>query len=112
MATHAVKTADFMQRISDNDIALFDFWASWCGPCKAFAPIYEKSSEQYSDIFFGKVNVDEEQSLAAAAQIQAIPTLIITKKGKVIGKQVGALNAQQLEQVIHAAKDYDVNKVA
>lgn len=107
MATHAVTTDDFMSAIKDHDIALFDFWASWCGPCKGFAPIYEDSSAKHADIFFGKVNVDEEQQIAAAAQIQAIPTLVIAKHGKVIGKQVGALNAAQLEQVIEAAKEYN-----
>lgn len=109
MATHEVTTADFMQKIKDNHIALFDFWATWCGPCKAFGPIFEKSSDTHSDIYYGKVNVDQEQALAAAAQVQAIPTLIISKNGKVIGKQVGALNASQLEQVIDAAKNYKVS---
>ncbi len=107
MATHAVTTDQFMKTIKDNKIALFDFWATWCGPCKAFGPIYEDSSAEHPDIYYGKVNVDEEQALASAAQVQAIPTLVITKNGKVIGKQVGALNAAQLEQVINAAESYD-----
>ena len=108
MATIDLGAANFESTITDNDIVLVDFWASWCGPCRMFAPVYEKASQTHPDIVFGKVDTEAEQSLAAAAQITSIPTLMAFKGGTLVFSQPGALPAAGLEQVIAAVRDLDV----
>ena len=90
---------------------LVDFWASWCGPCRSFAPVFEKASEKHPDILFGKVDTEAEQSLAAAAQIRSIPTLMAFRDGILVFSQPGALPATALEQVIQAVRDLDMDEV-
>lgn len=108
MATIDLSSDNFESTIADNQIVLVDFWASWCGPCRMFAPVYEKASEANADIVFAKVNTEAEQALAAAARIASIPTLMAFKDGVLVFSQPGALPASALDQVIGAVRDLDV----
>ena len=111
MATVELTAADFEQTVLANDIVLVDFWASWCGPCRQFAPTYEKASEANEDIVFGKVDTEAEQQLAAAASISSIPTLMAFRDGILVFSQPGALPAPALDQVIGAVRELDMDDV-
>ena len=108
MATTAITSADFEKTITDNEIVFVDFWATWCGPCRAFGPTFEAASEENPDIIFVKVDIDANQDLAQAAGIQAVPTLMIAKQGEVIFQQAGALQAADLDDLIAQAKALDL----
>ncbi len=112
MATRDLTAQDFNDTLAGNDIVLVDFWASWCGPCRAFAPTFTASSEKHPDVVFGKVDTEAEQQLAAAAEIRSIPTLMAFKKGKLIFNQAGALPPAALEDLIRQVKEFDVDAAA
>jgi thioredoxin 1 len=111
MATIDLVESTFDDTITRNDIVLVDFWASWCGPCRQFAPIYEEASEQHDDIVFGSVDTEAERGLAGAAQITSIPTLMAFREGVLVFAQAGALPAPALEELITAVKGLDMEDV-
>jgi thioredoxin 1 len=104
-------TQDTFESTLKDDIVLVDFWAAWCGPCRMFAPVYEKASEQHPDIVFGKVDTEAERSLAAAAQITSIPTLMAFREGILVFAQPGALPGAALESLITQVKGLDMDVV-
>lgn len=108
MTTQDLTAAQFNETVNGNDMVLVDFWASWCGPCRAFAPTFKASSEQHPDVVFAKVDTEAEQELAAAAQIRSIPTLMAFKKGKLLFNQAGALPPAALEDLVQQLKAYEV----
>lgn len=111
MATENVTAAEFNELISANDMVIIDFWAPWCGPCRSFAPTYEKVSDKHPDIIFAKVNTEEEEELSSHFQIRSIPTLMIFREQVVLFAQPGMLSESQLEEVIGKVREVDMAKV-
>ena len=111
MAVVDLTKDDFEKTINDNPIVVIDFWAPWCGPCRGFAPVFEKSSEAHPDVVFAKINTDEQQELAGSFGIRSIPTLMVFRDKIILYQQAGALPGNALEQVISQAKSLDMAKV-
>jgi thioredoxin reductase (NADPH) len=109
VATQDITAEEFNDVVTSNEIVLVDFWASWCGPCRQFAPTFAASSEQHPDVVFAKVDTEAEQELAAAADIRSIPTLMAFKKGRLIFNQAGALPPAALEELVQRVKEFDID---
>ena len=111
MATVTLTQENFEQTVSAGDIVLVDFWATWCGPCRQFGPIFEEASEKFTDVVFGKIDTDDQQQLAMAAQITSIPTLMVFRDGIVVFRQSGALPLSALEDLISQVQNLDMDEV-
>jgi thioredoxin 1 len=111
VATLELTKENFESTVSGDGIVLVDFWAAWCGPCRMFAPVFEEASDKHADIVFGKIDTEDQQQLAAAANIRSIPTLMAFRDGILVFSQAGALPAPSLEQLIGAVRDLDMDDV-
>jgi thioredoxin 1 len=111
MAVVELTAETFEATVTDNDLVLIDFWAPWCGPCRSFAPIYEKVSARHPEVVFAKVNTEEEQALAAQFQIRSIPTVMVIRQQVILLAQPGVLPEAALDDVIAKARELDMDTV-
>jgi thioredoxin len=111
MATVELTRENFEDIAGKSDIVIVDFWASWCGPCRSFAPIFDAASEKHPDIVFGKVNADEQQELAGMFNIRSIPYVMLVREKVIVFGQAGALPPEGLESIIRQALALDMSKV-
>ncbi len=111
MATQTITLENIESTVNDNDIVVFDFWASWCGPCRMFAPVFEEASERHDDVVFGKVDTEDQQQLAMQLEIRSIPTLMVFREKVLVFRQAGALNKDQFESLLTEVKGLDMNEV-
>lgn len=111
MASVTITEQNFESTINNNDLVVFDFWASWCGPCRQFAPTFEKASEKHTDYVFGKVNTEEERGLSQAFGIRSIPTLIIFREGIGVYQEMGAMPPRALEEILQKVRELDMDEV-
>jgi thioredoxin 1 len=111
MSTVELTEATFEETVTGNDIVLVDWWASWCGPCHMFAPVFEAAAEANEDITFGQVNTEAQQGLASMAGIMSIPTLMVFREGVLVFSQAGALPAAALDDLIGQVRALDMGEV-
>ena len=111
MATHTITAENIESVINENDIVILDFWADWCGPCKRFAPTFEAASEQHGDVFFGKIDTQDQQALAGQLGIRSIPTLMVFREQIMLFNQAGALPPAALEDILAQAKNLNMDDV-
>jgi len=111
VATTALTEQNFEEIVTTNDIVFIDFWAAWCGPCRSFAPTYEKVAEKHPDIVFAKVDTEAERGLASAFSIMSIPTLMIMRENIVLFSQAGALPESALEALVEKVRELDMTEV-
>lgn len=111
MATVELTTDNFKEVVDNNDMLIIDFWASWCAPCRSFAPTFEAASEEHQDIVFAKVNTEEQQELAGAFNIRSIPTIMVFREKVIVYADAGALPAAGLQQLIEGVRSLDMDAV-
>lgn len=111
MATVELTTDNFKEVVDNNDIVIIDFWASWCAPCRSFAPTFEAASDQHADIVFAKVNTEEQQELAGAFSIRSIPTLMVFREKVIVYADAGALPPAALQQLVDGVRALDMEQV-
>jgi thioredoxin len=111
MATLELKSDNFDQVVTGNDLVVIDFWAPWCGPCRSFAPVFEATSAQHPDVVFAKVNTDEEQELSSQFGIRSIPTLMVFRQQIIVFSQPGAMSGRDLDTVVEQARQLDMDEV-
>ncbi len=111
MALENLTSENFNDKVASSDIVILDFWAPWCGPCRQFAPIFEKVAAEYPDILFGKINTEEEQEIAGFFQIQSIPTVMVLRENIGLFQQAGMLPEESLRDLIEQVKKLDMDEV-
>ncbi len=111
MATVTMDEETFGDTVQNNDMVLIDFWAEWCGPCRMFGPVYDKVSQDFPDVVFGKVDTEAQQGLGAAFNITSIPTLMAIRQGVVLFSQAGALPEPELRKLVTALQEIDMDEV-